>query len=125
MGERDMPSKPNDVSSELPLTEAGFLILLSLTDRPLHGYLIMQTINTVFRTGFRMGPGTLYRTLQLQTKSGLIEEVDGDVAADADDSRRRYYALTPRGRTVVREELDRLQVLCNLASVRLRALHDA
>ena len=108
-----------------PLTEAGFLILLSLTDRPLHGYLIMQTINTVFRTGFRMGPGTLYRTLQLQTKSGLIEEVDGDVAADADDSRRRYYALTPRGRTVVREELDRLQVLCNLASVRLRALHDA
>lgn len=104
---------------DLPLTEAGFLILLALAEQPLHGYLIMQTINTVFRTGFRIGPGTLYRTLQLQCKAGLIKEVVGN--EDTDDNRRRYYAITPRGRSVSRKELQRLHVLCKLAKVRIGA----
>ena len=115
-----MPPKSGKVSSDLPLTEPGFLILLALTEQPLHGYLIMQTINTVFRTEFRMGPGTLYRTLQLQSKAGLIREVAGG-NEDADDPRRRYYALTPCGRSVLHSELERLQVLCKLAKARIGA----
>ena len=115
-----MSQKLTEGIPELPLTEAGFLILLALTEQPLHGYLIMQTINTVFRTGFRIGPGTLYRTLQLQSKSGLIKEVMvGN--EDADDTRRRYYAITPRGRSVMQRELQRLTVLCKLAKVRIEA----
>jgi DNA-binding PadR family transcriptional regulator len=114
--------QPTDAGAELPLTEASFLILLSLAERPMHGYLIMQTINTVFRTGFKMGPGTLYRTLQLQTRSGLIKEVESD-DAEVDDSRRRYYAITPRGRAVARQELDRLRTLYALAKVRIGHSH--
>ncbi len=115
-----MAPKPPEGMSDLPLTEAGFLILLALTEQPLHGYLIMQTINTVFRTGFRIGPGTLYRTLQLQCKADLIKEVVvGN--EETDDNRRRYYAITPRGRSVMQEELQRLQVLCKLAKVRIEA----
>jgi DNA-binding PadR family transcriptional regulator len=109
-------------ADDLPLTEAGFLILLALAEQPMHGYLIMQTINLVFRTGFQMGPGTLYRTLQLQLKAGLIREIDND-AGDNDDPRRRYYAITRRGREVARTELARLRVLYRLANVRLGASH--
>lgn len=119
-----MPPKAPDTGTETPLTEASFLILLSLAERPMHGYLIMQTINTVFRTGFKMGPGTLYRTLQMQTKDGLIAEVEVDDDGD-DDSRRRYYAITPRGRGIAQKELERLHVLYSLAKVRIGAFHDA
>ena len=117
-----MAARQPDSASELPLTEAGFLILLALVEQPMHGYLIMQTINLVFRTGFQMGPGTLYRTLQLQLKAGLIRETETE-ADDNDDPRRRYYAITRRGREVARKELSRLRVLYRLAAVRLGATH--
>ncbi len=117
-----MASQPADAGADLPLTEASFLILLSLAERPMHGYLIMQTINTIFRTGFRIGPGTLYRTLQLQTKTGLIKEVEAD-EPEADESRRRYYAITARGRAVARQELERLRLLYALAKVRIGQTH--
>lgn len=117
-----MATQPAEPGNDLPLTEASFLILLALAERPMHGYLIMQTINTVFRTGFKIGPGTLYRTLQLQTRGGLIREVDSD-EPDADDSRRRSYALTPRGRALARQELERLRMLYSLAKVRIGQTH--
>lgn len=117
-----MPPRSAEVETDQPLTEASFLILLALAEQPMHGYLIMQTINLVFRTGFQMGPGTLYRTLQLQLKDGVIREIDG-TPDDSDDPRRRYYALTRRGRDVARRELARLRALCRLGSVRLGASH--
>ena len=120
-----MAARPADIDTELPLTEASFLILLALADQPMHGYLIMQTINLVLRAGNRnvgtqMGPGTLYRTLQLQLRSGLIRELEN---GDGDDPRRRYYGITRRGRDVARRELTRLKALCRLGSVRLGASH--
>ena len=111
-----MAPKPVD-EAELPLTEASFVILLALAEQPMHGYLIMQTINLVFRTGTQMGAGTLYRTLQMQLKSGLIREVDSD--ADNEDPRRRYYAITKLGREAARKETMRLRALWRLASVRM------
>jgi DNA-binding PadR family transcriptional regulator len=117
-----MAAKPSDVADDLPLTEAGFLVLLALAEQPMHGYLIMQTINLVFRTGFQMGPGTLYRTLQVQLKGGLIRETESE-AGDNGDPRRRYYAITRRGREVARTELTRLRLLYRLANVRLGASH--
>jgi hypothetical protein len=38
--------KPTDIDAEVPLMEASFLILLALTEKPMHGYLITQTINS-------------------------------------------------------------------------------
>lgn len=115
-----MTVQPHD--ADAPLTEAGFLILLALAEGPMHGYRIMRTINSVFRTGFRMGPGTLYRTLQLQTKLGLIAEID-DGEPGPDDSRRRSYALTPRGRALARREMERLRTLHALAKARIGLSH--
>ena len=113
-----MAQKPIDIGTELPLTEASYLILVALAERPMHGYLIMQTINTVFRTGFQMGPGTLYRTLQFQAKVGLIRETD-ESGSNGDDARRRYYSITKRGRDVARQELQRLRALYRLGNARI------
>src|SRR5260370_42560786 len=101
-----MAQKPMDAGAELPLTEPSYLILLPLAERPMHGYLIMQTINTAFRTGFHMGPVTLYRTLQLQLTAGLIRETD-EADGITIDRRGSYYSITTRGREVARQRLQR------------------
>ena len=113
-----MAQRPTEAGSELPLSEASYLILIALAERPMHGYLIMQTINTVFRTGFQMGPGTLYRTLHLQLKGALIRETD-DGGSNSDDPRRRYYTITRRGQEVARQELQRLRTLHRLGGTRI------
>ena len=103
-----------------PLTQAGYLILLALAPAPTHGYRIMQVINDVFRTEIRIGPGTLYRTLQRLTLDGLIVEVetdDPDVEPESD--RRRAYRLTSAGSRAAAEETRRLDVLVRLAKIQL------
>ena len=105
-------------NSEAQLTEASFLILLSLAQQPMHGYLVMQTINTVFETDFKMSPGTLYRTLQRLTVAGLIEEIAlGDM--DPEDDRRRGFSITDRGRLAASEEMIRLEQLLGVARKQL------
>jgi DNA-binding PadR family transcriptional regulator len=101
------------------LTEAGYLILLSLAGGATHGYRIMQVINDVFRTELKIGPGTLYRTLQRLTTDGLIEEVEASGDEDADAERRRAYRLSPRGLTAARAEMRRLDVLVRLGKAQL------
>jgi DNA-binding PadR family transcriptional regulator len=112
-GEDALPS-----TDKTALTEAGYLILLSLAGGATHGYRIMQVINDVFRTQLRIGPGTLYRTLQRLTTDGLIEEVEA--SGDEDDSeRRRAYRMTAHGLGAAREEMRRLEVLVRLAKAQL------
>lgn len=105
--------------SKVALTEAGYLILLSLAGGPTHGYRVMQVINDVFRTELRMGPGTLYRTLQRLTADGLIEEVEAAGDDESDAERRRAYRMTARGLNAAREEMRRLEVLVRLAKAQL------
>jgi len=88
-----------------------------LTSRFATGYRLMQTINDVFRADLRMGPGTLYRTLQRLTADRLIEEVDAD--EDGDPERRRAYRMTDLGLDAARDEMRRLGVLVRLAKAQL------
>ena len=60
----------------VPLTPAVFFVLFSLADGQKHGYAIMQeTVESCRTVKFRMGPGTLYTTLQRLLDLSLIEEV--------------------------------------------------
>src|SRR5580658_3945163 len=87
-----------------PLPSAAFQILLSLADEDLHGYAIMRQV--VEQTGGRMrlGPGTLYSSIQTLLEEGCIEEVDAREDAALGPERRRYYRLTPIGRKLARVE---------------------
>jgi DNA-binding PadR family transcriptional regulator len=110
---------PNEVPDELkpllPLTPAVFFVLFALADGDKHGYAIMQETTKLSNHEFRMGPGTLYTTLQRLLDLGLIVEVQATGAASQRDSRRRYYRLHGRGKLLLETELSRLDSVVRLA----------
>ena len=100
---------PPSAEDELPLTPAVFNILLALADGEKHGYAIMQEVAADTDGAIRLGPGTLYGSLDRLERAGFVEESDTRPAAKDDDERRRYYRLTDFGRRVLRAEVARLQ----------------
>ena len=93
--------------SPTPLTPAVFHILLALADGPLHGYAVMQEVES--SAGFAMGPGTIYGTIERLEALGLVKEV-----GSSRDGRRRSFALQPAGRAALQEEARRLSRLASL-----------
>lgn len=91
----------------LPLTPAVLFILLALSEGDKHGYAIMQNAHELSDGQFRMGPGTLYTTIQRLLELSLIEETAP--GRSGEDSRRRYYRLTRSGRQVLAVELGRME----------------
>ena len=98
-----------------PLPSAAFQILLSLADEDLHGYGIMRQVEQQTNGRMRLGPGTLYSSIQGLVEEGLIEEVNRKLQAESDAERRRFYRLTSSGRKVARTEAERLADLLRVA----------
>jgi DNA-binding PadR family transcriptional regulator len=96
-----------DPNAQLPLTPAVLHIMLALAGGERHGYAIAGEVDETTAGSIRMGPGTLYGSIQRMLGAGLIEEVSPKRARD-DDERRRYYRLTAFGRRVLELELQRL-----------------
>jgi len=104
---------PEELRPLLPLTPAVFYVLFALAGGEKHGYAIMQETSAHSDGKFRMGPGTLYTTLQRLLDLGVIEEVEG--GRSAQDSRRRYYRLLGHGKTLLESELARMDAVLRLA----------
>lgn len=107
-----------DRDDDLPLSPLAFEILLSLADEDRHGYAILM--DTSARTGgaVRPHPGTLYRAIARMVDAGWIAELEERPDPSVDDSRRRYYQLTPSGRQVARVEARRLAAQVSAARTR-------
>lgn len=93
------------------LSGAPLFILMSLATEDKHGHALMKDIEQF--AGVRLGPGTLYKAIS------RLEE-DGLVAALPPDDRRRPYALTPAGRTVLMASIDYLGSVVEEGRARLR-----
>ena len=104
-----------DVSHLLPLPPAAFHILVSLADKERHGYSIMNEVSERTAGEVKLHAGTLYATLKKLLASGLIRELDERPDDDNQDSRRRYYGLSPLGRQVAEAEASRLAELVRQA----------
>jgi len=105
-----------------PLPAAAFQILLSLSEGNLHGYAIMRQVEEQTAGRVRLGPGTLYSSIQALLEEHLIEEVELAQAPAEDSStsnspkdRRRVYRLTSGGRKVARIEAERLGDILRIA----------
>ena len=98
-----------------PLPSAAFQILLALVGEDLHGYGIMRQVAGQTEGRTRLGPGTLYSSIQTLLEEGLIEEVDLREDATPGRERRRYYRLTSGGRKLARSEAERLADLLRVA----------
>ena len=110
-------SKDNAETADAPtaLLPAVFHILLVLADGEAHGYGIMQEIEQLTQGQTRLGPGTLYRSIQRMLVDGLIEQLSIAPYDEADDDRRRYYRLTRAGRAAAKREAQRLAHLVQMA----------
>jgi len=91
---------------QLPLTPAVFHILLALFGKERHGYDIMQQVSG---DAVKMGPGTLYGSLDRMIEAGLVAK------GNIQDPRRIYYRLTALGQTTLRAETERLSRAALLA----------
>lgn len=98
-----------------PLPSAAFQILLSLVDEDLHGYGIMRQVADQTGGRMRLGPGTLYSSIQALLEEKFIEELDPRQDAKLGTERRRYYRLTSAGRKLARAEAERLADLLRVA----------
>lgn len=100
-----------------PLRGVELHILLSVIDRPRHGYGILQEAEarTEGRPGFEIP--TLYRALRRLRDEGLIRNVEAP--ADAPDERREYWSATDVGRRALRTEMARLEVVLNVGRARM------
>jgi DNA-binding PadR family transcriptional regulator len=92
-----------EIKKYLPLSEATFYILLSLVE-PLHGYGIMQKVESISEGTVTIGPGTLYGAFTALEKGGLIKMVK-------EEERRKSYLLTERGRQVLAEQIRRMEIM--------------
>jgi Fe2+ or Zn2+ uptake regulation protein len=99
-----MPTKitnvPDDLQHLFPLTPAVFFILFALAEGEKHGYAIMQQVAILSDGQFRMGPATLYTTIQRLLELSLIEET----------------ATEAGGRIVFKAELARMDAVVKLAA---------
>jgi DNA-binding PadR family transcriptional regulator len=98
----------DEINRYLPLTESTYYILLALTE-PLHGYGVMQKVETLSEGTVKIGPGTLYGAFQALEKEALIVKV-------GEDERRKIYALTDKGREVLKHQVDRLVIMVRSGS---------
>jgi DNA-binding PadR family transcriptional regulator len=85
-------------------------LLLALLNGENHGYALMGLVEAQSRGAVRMGPGTLYGTLNRLLNDGLIVETT-DESELTSNERRRSYRLTREGRRVARLELDTMCAL--------------
>lgn len=113
-------SDAKDPTSFIPLRPVEFEILLTLTGQESHGYGMIKEATERSGGANRIATGTLYRALRRLVPAGLVVPTERRPAADADDERRRYYAITPLGREVAAAEARRLAA--QVSAARTRAL---
>jgi DNA-binding PadR family transcriptional regulator len=94
---------------QVPLTPAVFHILLALFDQERHGYDIMQQVKSDSHDAVKMGPGTLYGSLDRMIEAGLVTK------GNTKDPRRIYYKLTTLGHATLRAETERLSRVAAVA----------
>lgn len=98
-------------SSALPLAAHDFQILLSLLDRPLHGYSIIKDIERRTEGQMVLGTSTVYAAIKRMVQDGILEKVAAPPGEGSGGPRRSYYGLTDHGRRVARAEGERIRRL--------------
>lgn len=98
-----------NVQPNLPLAPRDLLILAVLAEAPLHGYGIIKAVEARSKSGVFLDPANLYRSLRRMRRDAWIEEIG------ANGERKKTFALTGDGRSVLHAEIRRLEHLLGQA----------
>ena len=74
-------------------------LLALLTEKPMHGYDVIQELESRSGGAWRPSPGSIYPTLQMLEDGGLVTSEDRDG--------KRVYSLTDAGKAEVEERKER------------------
>jgi len=76
------------------------MVLRVLYDKPLHGYKLLQEVNTFLAGRRKLKPGSLYTILRRMEHSGLLDSIWEKKSTGLD---RRIYNLTDEGVDMLRQ----------------------
>jgi DNA-binding PadR family transcriptional regulator len=107
--------KKPDPETYLPLSAGAFDVLVALADGEKHGYAILKDIRRRTDGKTHLTAGALYAVIKRLSDDELVEESDERPDPALDDERRRYYRITPLGRSVARAEMRRMEDALTLA----------
>jgi DNA-binding PadR family transcriptional regulator len=107
-------------TNQPPITETTFLILLSLSPGPKHGYAIMKEVERLSEGRVCLSTGTLYGALKRFLADGLIRRID-DPLPNPTERERKAYTLSEHGLQVLNSETARLRKLVALVPARIGA----
>lgn len=101
-------NEKDEIEKYLPLTESTYYILLALV-QPMHGYGVMQKVETLSEGTVKIGPGTLYGAFQTLEKEKLIVKT-------GEEERRKIFVLTDKGRLILEQQIRRLKIMVRSGS---------
>jgi DNA-binding PadR family transcriptional regulator len=104
--------------SSPPLREPTFLILLSLSPGPRHGYAIIKEVARLSEGRVKLSTGTLYGSIERLLDLGWIHRVDDPIPNDT-NRERKAYELTELGRRALNAEIARLRKLVSMAQAQV------
>ena len=93
------------------LAPRDLLVLAVLDDAPLHGYGIIRAVEDRTGSAVFLDPANLYRALRRMRRDGWIEQDVTSPASRGGKGRKKVFALTAQGRSVLRAETARLEQL--------------
>ena len=100
------------------LTEGVYYILLSLI-QPMHGYGIMQNVETISNGRVKLAAGTLYGAINTMLEKNWIKALP-----ERWDSRKKEYQITDVGKQALTIELTRLKELLDNGSSLLGGINN-
>jgi DNA-binding PadR family transcriptional regulator len=103
-----------------PLTSAEFQVLVALADGEKHGYAIGKEVAERTDGQVQLRAATLYTVIKRLLENGYIDESTARPDPEADDERRRYYRMTPRGRKAAEGEALRMEATARQARAKLK-----
>lgn len=109
----------SDPGRHVPLAPHLFEILLSLAERPRHGYRLISEIRDRSQGRIDLATSTLYSAIRTLRREGLIEDAGERPDEESGGPPRRYYRITELGRRVAHLEAVRLQSVARQARERL------
>ena len=106
-----------DYQDNLPLSEAVFFILLSLSPGPKHGYAIMKDVQALSDSRVSLSTGTLYGALKRLLEGGWVRRID-EIEGGENGRQRKAYVLTQLGKDILDAETVRMENLVVTAQKR-------
>jgi DNA-binding PadR family transcriptional regulator len=95
------------------IPQVAFSILLALSLRERHGYEIIKQVADDSNGKIQLSPGALYTSIKQLLEQELVQEI-----SRPDDTRRRYYRLSSKGKAALTAQLDYYQNTIILARQR-------